>query len=227
MFQDSPEKKTVAVYVKCRNAEATGNRLILTATSMYYMKLVYINVGGTTSTAPPDVTTEPTTGQSPFVTENIMRIAVSYSSEHREQVLDITRILKNKVITDDCPYPVFLDRDFQHEICRVNGLSYLQRIYRKARLVVVFLSPSYPESGFCRGEWRAIVERFLLCRNQDRQDEQLLLVKLGEYDMKVLNLTSEDFPVDGLIFNNEQIADIIEQRLKLVEELLKQNDKKQ
>ncbi len=167
-----------------------------------------------------DESGESPTRPSPFVTENVMKIAISYSSEHRERVLDITRILKPKVTTDECPHPVFLDSEFQHEICRLNGTNYLQNIYGQARLVVVFLSPSYPESGFCRGEWRAIIDRFLNCGNKDRQDEQLLLVKLGEYDMKALNLTADDFPLDGLRLDNEKVAEIIAQRSNLVEQLL-------
>lgn len=156
---------------------------------------------------------------SSFVTENVMKIALSYSSEKRKRVVNIARILKNRTTSPECPHPVFFDIDFQHEVCRLNGVSHLQSIYRKAHLVVVFLSPSYHQSKFCNAEWRTITQRFLF--DQHNQNEaQLLLVKLGNCDMERLGLTDADFPVNGLRMSNTDIADIICRRSELVERSL-------
>jgi hypothetical protein len=99
---------------------------------------LYIGVGPTAPVASSQTTTAAVAQPSPFVTENVMNIAVSYSGEKRKRVIKITRLLQNDVTTNECPNPVFLDKDFQHEISRLNGLIHLQSIYRRAQLVVVF-----------------------------------------------------------------------------------------
>jgi hypothetical protein len=121
------------------------------------------------------------------------------------------------------PLSLFLDQDFQHETCRLNGLSHLLSIYRRAQLVIVFLSPSYTESKYCSGEWRTISQRFLSNR-KNKEATQLLLVKLGKYELEQLDLVENDFAVNGMRMSNEQIADIIFRRWRIVEENLKRSD---
>ena len=151
-----------------------------------------------------------------------MRIAISYSSRQRRRVLRITRFLQNRMVTPQCPKPVFFDRDFQHEICRLNGQTHLHSIYRQAQLVVVFLSPTYTDSRYCTGEWRTIAQRFLSTM-ENREATQLLLVKLGQYDMQKMNLTDADFAVNGERMTNEAIAQLIKERWDCIEENLARN----
>ncbi len=152
-----------------------------------------------------------------------MNMAVSYSNKERKRVLNITRILKKRMNESQYPLSLFLDQDFQHETCRLNGLSHLLSIYRRAQLVIVFLSPSYTESKYCSGEWRTISQRFLSNR-KNKEATQLLLVKLGKYELEQLDLVENDFAVNGMRMSNEQIADIIFRRWRIVEENLKRSD---
>ncbi len=149
-----------------------------------------------------------------------MKIAVSYSSKERKRVLKITQFLKDGM---DTPQSVFFDQDFQHETCRVNGLSHLLSIYRQAQLVIVFLSPTYTDSRYCSGEWRTIAQRFLSNR-KNKEATQLLLVKLGQYDMEQLDLVESDFAINGMRMSNEQIANLILQRWEIVEKNLEHSD---
>jgi hypothetical protein len=151
-----------------------------------------------------------------------MKIAVSYSGKERKRVLKITRILKDHMNASTNPDAVFFDKDFQHEICRLDGLSHLRSIYRQAQLVVVFLSPSYNDSRYCRGEWREIADRFL-ADTKNREATQLLLIKLGEYDMKKLELVNNDFSLEGLRMSNKDIADTIFRRWEIIEANLNQS----
>jgi hypothetical protein len=90
-------------------------------------------------------------------------------------------------------------------------------------LVIVFLSPTYTDSRYCSGEWRTIAQRFLSNR-KNKEVTQLLLVKLGKYDMEQLDLVDSDFAVDGMRMSNEQIANIIFDRWMIVKENLKDRD---
>jgi hypothetical protein len=161
--------------------------------------------------------------KSAFVTENVMKIAVSYSGKERKRVLNITRILQNRMTTSECPDPVFFDKDFQHEVCRLNGLSHLLGIYRRAQLVIVFLSPTYTDSRYCTGEWRTIAQRFLSNR-KNKEATQLLLVKLGQYDMEQLDLVDSDFTVNGMRMSNAEIAELILRRWDIIEKNIEHND---
>ena len=149
-----------------------------------------------------------------------MKVAVSYSGKQRKRVIKITRILQRLMTTPECPHPIFLDQDFQHEICRLNGGNHLLSIYRQAQLVIVFLSPTYADSKYCYDEWRVIADRFL-SNPKNKEATQLLLIKLGEYDMKELGLVDRDFPLNGMRRNNEDIAKIIFQRWEIIEKNLK------
>ncbi|CAF1274334.1 unnamed protein product [Adineta steineri] len=153
------------------------------------------------------------------VTEAPMKIAISYSSAHRERVYKITDMVKESVKTSECPDPVFIDRDFQYELCRLNGREHFNNIYKQAHLVVVFLSSSYTQSYHCMMEWREIFDKFTPT-GMNNDPLQLLLVKVGDYDMEKLDLKRSDYPLDATRFNDAEVAEIITKRSVLVEEKL-------
>ncbi|CAF1502580.1 unnamed protein product [Adineta steineri] len=155
------------------------------------------------------------------VTEAPMKIAISYSSAHRERVYKITDMIKENVKTLECPHPVFIDRDFQHEICRFDGRKYFSTIYKQAHLVVVFLSSSYIESYHCMMEWREIFDKFTPAE-MNNDPLQLLLVKVGDYDMEKLDLKRGDYVLDATLLNDDKVADIIKERSNMVEQILAQ-----
>ena len=148
-----------------------------------------------------------------------MKIAISYSGKDRKRVLKITRLLQNRMNQLNSPDSVFIDQDYQHEICQINGHAYVCAIYTKAQLVVVFLSDTYHESTHCTGEWRAIVDRFITNAKYENV-KQLLLIKLGAYNEDYLSLSPRDFPLDATRRTNQQIAEIIGKRWAAVEKHL-------
>ncbi|CAF1046803.1 unnamed protein product [Adineta steineri] len=156
------------------------------------------------------------------ITEEPMKIAISYSSAHRERVYKIYEMVQRKLETLECPHPVFIDRDFQHEICRPNGRQYFCTIYKQAHLVVVFLSSSYTKSDHCMAEWEEIFSRFFpVGMNSDPL--QLLFIKVDDYDMDKLGLKRSDYPLDATLQkDNEVIAEIITKRSNIVEQILAQ-----
>ena len=179
----------------------------------------------TPSVRPPDISSVPISmpQKSAFVTENVMKLAVSYSGNQRKRVLKIVRILQERMKTPECPQPVFFDQDFQHEICRLNGGNHLLSIYQQAQLVIVFLSPTYGDSKYCYDEWRTIANRFL-SDPKNKEATQLLLIKLGKYDLEQLGLVDRDFALNGMRRTNEEIAEIIFRRWESVEQNLQGND---
>ncbi|CAF1499514.1 unnamed protein product [Adineta steineri] len=155
------------------------------------------------------------------VTEEPMKIAISYSSAHRELVYKIYEMVQRKVEAPECPHPVFIDRDFQDEICRLDGRRYFSTIYNQAHLVVVFLSSSYIESYHCMMEWREIFNKFTPA-GMNNDPLQLLLVKVGDYDMEKLDLKRSDYLLDATRLNDDAIAEIITKRSIIVEQKLAQ-----
>ncbi|CAF1265054.1 unnamed protein product [Adineta steineri] len=220
--------------------DAKGDLRRSTAKDEINEKILSANPVDTYQTAPPTSTTTTGTTCSPSpsspspvtvlpikripvcVTEAPMKIAISYSSAHRERVYKITDMVKENVKTLECPYPVFIDREFQHEICRPNGRQYFCTIYKQAHLVVVFLSSSYTKSVHCMAEWEEIFSRFYPV-GMKSDPLQLLFIKVDKYDMEKLGLKDSDYPLDAIQQKNDEvIAEIIRQRWVLVEEKLAQ-----
>jgi hypothetical protein len=154
-----------------------------------------------------------------------MRVALSYQSETNDRVKVISQLIHDNITTLEFPDPVFYAPNFQTEIAGQDGINTLQRIYQRADLVVVFLSPTDHNSPFSYNEWRAIRARFFVgC--QDQQRERLLLVRIGQFQADALGLFADDFYIDGNTMSDEVIADIIVSRWRQVERLgiLRTND---
>ena len=120
--------------------------------------------------------------------------------------------------TPDNPFPVFFAPNFQDELCGLNGMEKLLKVYRNASLVVVFLSADYNKSPFCEEEWRTIRTRFIYGK-QRKQRSRLLFVKLNKFNAEKLNLVPDDFYIDGLKVNDEEIAGEIIKRWRKVEQM--------
>lgn len=144
-----------------------------------------------------------------------MKVALSYSGETEDRVGAISRIIQNDLHTPQSPNSVFYVPDFQDELTGLDGMQKLLKIYRNASLVVVFLSTNYSKSPFCIEEWRSIKERFMYGEGRN-QLERLFFVKLTDFDAQELNLVSDDFYIDGLNMDNQQIADQILSRWRKI-----------
>ncbi|UJR08767.1 hypothetical protein I4U23_013023 [Adineta vaga] len=181
-------------------------------------QLVMLSVTNGPVTLISDTSSSSPQQQSIFVTQNPMKVAVSYAGETEARVRQITQLIHNSLTTSESPYPVFFARDFQDELVGLNGMAKLLKIYRTASLVVVFLSITYHQSPFCREEWRAIRNYYMYGEGRS-QTEKLFFVKLSDYNAEELNLVSDDFYLDGLTMDDQHIADLIISRWRKIEQL--------
>jgi len=147
-----------------------------------------------------------------------MKVAVSYAGETEARVKVISQLIHDNLTTPENPFPVFYAPKFQDELSGLNGMGKLLQIYRNASLVVVFLSAAYNKSPFCEEEWRAIRSRFIYGQQREQRD-RLLFVKLNEFNADELRLVPDDFYIDGLKYNDQEVADLIISRWRKVEEM--------
>ncbi|CAF1193976.1 unnamed protein product [Rotaria sordida] len=160
------------------------------------------------------------TASHPFITRNPMQIALSYNSETNDRIKEISQLIHDSLTTPDCPHPVFYAPNFDDELAVRNGDKVLERIYRRAALVVVFLSTNYHNSQFCYDEWRTIKSRFFVGCN-DAEDERLLLVKLSDFNADELSIHPTDFYIDGTDKTDQRLAELIVRRWHKVAQLSK------
>ena len=143
-----------------------------------------------------------------------MKVAVSYAGVTDDRVKAISQLIHEDLQTPNSPSPVFYAPKLQDEIAGLNGMEKLLHVYRQASLVVVFLSTAYHQSPYCMEEWRTIKNRFMY--EQKDHSERLLFVKLSDYDPKELSLVASDFYIDGLRYNDREVADWIITRFRKV-----------
>lgn len=155
---------------------------------------------------------------SSFHTDNPFSVALSYSGKTEGRVKRIKKQIHN-ISKVDAPLSVFFAPDFQDELAQIDGMRILEKIYREAQLVVVFLSNAYPESDFCYGEWRIISDRFFGGQKAEQQKKCLLLVKFTNGNFKYLGLVKNDFYIDGTTKSNKEISKIIVRRFEKVSKL--------
>ncbi|CAF1125156.1 unnamed protein product [Rotaria sordida] len=173
----------------------------------------------TTVSSPSSAFNSPTASH-PFITRNPMQIALSYNSETNDRIKEISQLIHDSLTTPDCPHPVFYAPNFEDELAVRNGDKVLERIYRRAALVVVFLSTNYHNSQFCYDEWRTIKSRFFVGCN-DAEDERLLLVKLSDFNADELSIHPTDFYIDGTDKTDQRLAELIVRRWHKVAQLSK------
>lgn len=146
-----------------------------------------------------------------------MKIAVSYAGQTKDRVEIISQLIHNTLTTPQSPCPVFYAPNFQGQLSGYNATDTLLDIYDNASLVVVFLSRAYTQSSHYQDEWRRIRERFVHRRGQRTQRQRLIFIKLNKFNLKKLNLTHDDFFIDGLKYDDKEIADMIIERWKELE----------
>jgi hypothetical protein len=137
-----------------------------------------------------------------------MKIAVSYAGKTKDRVEIISGLIHDTLTTPQSPFPVFYAPNFQGQLSGYNATDTLLDIYGNASLVVVFLSSAYTKSSYCQDEWRRIRERFVHGAGRT-QHRRLIFVKLNEFNRKKLNLTRDDFFIDALKHDDQQIANMI------------------
>ncbi|MEQ3692985.1 MAG: hypothetical protein ABNH16_06090 [Thalassolituus sp.] len=130
-------------------------------------------------------------------------VALSFPGESRDYVLDVTKELHLELGKDS----YFYDNNYTAHLARPDLDTLLQDIYQtRSKLVVVFLSEDYDNKEWCGLEFRAI-KQFI----KDRQHKRVMLVKLG--DGQVKGIFDTDGYLDGTKEPPSQIAKHIIDRL--------------
>lgn len=138
------------------------------------------------------------------IDSHVFDVALSFPGESRDYVLDVTKDLHLNLGKDS----YFYDKNYTAHLARPDLDTLLQDIYRnRSKLVVVFLSGEYDEKEWCGLEFRAI-KQFI----KDKQHKKLMLVKLGDGEVK--GIFDTDGYVDGTKEAPAAVANHILERLK-------------
>ena len=118
---------------------------------------------------------------------------------------------------------IFYDNWYTAQLARPNLNNILQGVYRRAKLVVVFLSPAYYSRYWCRIEWRVIQQRLYASNTNDQK--QLMLVKLGSFNKKKLGIEKSDGYLDAENMKDKAVAQQIFQKWQYMNEKPKTSPK--
>jgi hypothetical protein len=137
------------------------------------------------------------------------QVALSFAGEQRPLVAAVAHRLAAALGRDQ----VFYDDFHQAELARLNLDDYLQTLYHdRSRLVVVFIGKDYGVKEWPGLEWRAI--RDLI---KSKAFDRIVLVRVD--DGPVPGLFSLDGYLDAQRLSPQRIADLIVERLRLLEGL--------
>ncbi len=146
-------------------------------------------------------------GQLGRVEELKFKVALSFSGDRRDYVLETATELKRQLPRG----AVFYDNDFKAQLARPNLDVLLQNIYLKnSDLVVVFLSTEYEKRSWCGLEWRAVREII-----KNRSDHSIMLMRFD--DTPIPGLFSHDGYIDLNHHSSIEAANFIMERVKLNE----------
>jgi len=145
--------------------------------------------------------------QRPYVDleNHTFQVALSFPGEDRDLVQDIASRLEQRL----GPNSVFYDFHYQAFLARPSLDTLLQKIYKNAKLNVVFLSENYERKTWCSGiEFRAIKEII-----SQRMNDRVMFIRTGEGEVQGV------FNTDGWINSDEHapddIAFFVEQRARV------------
>jgi hypothetical protein len=93
----------------------------------------------------------------------------------------------------------------------------LKDIYRKAELVIVFLSKNYSERHWCHIEWETLKKR--LYSKDLKTKMSLMLIKQGTFNAEELCIEPTDGYVDAEEEGNESLIELIAQRYQLITQM--------
>ncbi|CAF1116817.1 unnamed protein product [Rotaria sordida] len=159
------------------------------------------------------------TSYSSSFSQNPVNVALSYHDEITTRVQIISELLQQRITTSNISNLIFDVPTVHANMSVLDRRKTSKDVYKRAALVVVFLSPTYHNCNLCYNDWRAITNRFMVgCK--DQQCEKLLLVKLGEYNADALGLFADDYHLDAMDRSDEDVANIIVDRWRMIENLL-------
>jgi hypothetical protein len=131
------------------------------------------------------------------------KAAFSFAGEMRTRVEAIADCVNNY---NQLKCHVFHDNWFPRRRLRPE----LFKLYRRSKLVMVFVSSTYHKKPWCKMDWDSIYPR------PDENGDTLMIIKLEDFDHDEIPLPKGDGYIDGIIMSNEKIALLIEERYQLL-----------
>ncbi|CAF1402081.1 unnamed protein product [Rotaria sp. Silwood1] len=156
---------------------------------------------------------------SPSVSQHPVNVALSYHDETTTRVQIISELLRKHITMPDTSNLIFDLPTVHANMSIIDRRKTSKHIYKRAALVIVFLSPTYHDCNLCYNDWRAITDRFM-AGWQDQQSQRLLLVKLGDFNADNLGLFADDWYLDAVNKSDEDVVNIIVDRWSMVQNLL-------
>ncbi|MBL4796041.1 MAG: hypothetical protein JKY50_01365 [Oleispira sp.] len=135
------------------------------------------------------------------------QVALSFPSEVRDKVLDITKELHLALGKDT----FFYDDNYKSQLARPNLDKLLQKIYKEnSKMIVVFICKEYDEKEWCGLEFRVVRELLM-----EKKNKRIMLVKMGEGEVE--GIFKIDGYIDGQATSPEKISEYIQERIALIE----------
>jgi hypothetical protein len=133
-------------------------------------------------------------------------VGFSYAGENRALVAPLAEELARRCGRKR----VLFDRFLEAELARLDLDVYLPRLYRdETELIVVLLSPDYPNKRWCGLEWRWI--RQLICSTAQ---ERIMLLRVGDPgDLSKLGILAGDCFLDVATRPATEITTLILKRM--------------
>ena len=129
------------------------------------------------------------------------KIALSFSGKHR----DLVERIANELTKQFGKNTIFYDNFYRGHLPKFDLDLAFQKIYKQnSEFIVVFLSPDYGQSEWCKIESRIIREmRF------EGRDDEIMLLKIEDCDLPWLSKTDGYLPIQGMEVG-EIISNIIQ-----------------
>lgn len=134
------------------------------------------------------------------------KVALSFPGEKRKYVSKVADYLRIEFGNDQ----VFYDFDYQSQLAKPDLDTLLQNIYRKnSELIVVFLSREYSQKQWCGLEWRSIRDII-----KNKENDKIMFIRFDNADID--GFLSIDGYIDANTFNENQVAELIKERVALL-----------
>lgn len=139
------------------------------------------------------------------ITKHSFDVALSFPGEVRTIVEQVTQELEARI----GPNSYFYDNNYKSQLARPSLDTLLQQIYRRSKLIVVFIGSDYQEKAWCGIEFRAIREIIM-----ERDNGRIMFVRTD--DGIVEGVFKTDGYVDAQTVAPADIARYISERLDVL-----------
>jgi hypothetical protein len=139
------------------------------------------------------------------ISSYIFDVALSFPGEVRDTVREVASCLEETIGTN----AYFYDDNYKSQLARPSLDLLLQGIYRRARLVVIFICSDYQRKKWCGIEFRAIQEILI-----DRELHRIMYIRMD--DGKVEGVLQTDGYIDARNHSSDELSKFISERVTLL-----------